>query len=63
MGSRAVVTSRDFAVLSFAVEMFGLPMPLVAELAGRHTAGTLGPPAAERVARRVAARLEAGGYA
>ena len=58
-----MVTQRDLAVLTFAGEMFGVPMTLAAELASRHTAGTLSPQAAERIARRTAARLEAGGYA
>jgi hypothetical protein len=63
VASRAVVTRRDLQVLTFAAEQFGLPMALAAELARRHTAGTLAPAGAERVARRTAARLEAGGYA
>jgi hypothetical protein len=63
VGSRPLVTERDLQILTFAAEQFGLPMALAAELACRHAAGTLGRQAAERVARRTAARLEAGGYA
>ena len=63
MASRSLVTERDLQVLTFAADQFGLPMVLAAELARRHTAGTLAPAGAERVARRTAARLEAGGYA
>jgi len=63
VASRPVVTQRDVAVLSFAVEMFGLPLGLVAELAAREGAEQLAPASAERVARRVAARLREGGYA
>jgi hypothetical protein len=63
VASRPLVTERDLQVLTFASEQFGLPMALAAELARRHTAGTLGLAAADRVARRTAARLEAGGYA
>ena len=62
VGSGAVVTQRDLRVLSFAVEQFGLPMPLVAELVSRLAADTPSPTTAERVARRLAARLEAGHY-
>jgi hypothetical protein len=62
VASRPLVTRRDLQVLTFAAEQFGLPMGLAAELASRHAAGTLGRQAAERVARRTAARLEAGGY-
>jgi hypothetical protein len=60
-----VVTQRDLEVLTFAGEQFGLPMGVVAELLARHAAGTrpLGASAAATVARRTAARLEAGGYA
>ena len=62
---RAVVTRRDLAVLTFAGEQFGLPMATVAELLARHAAATrpLRASAAATVARRTAARLEAGGYA
>jgi hypothetical protein len=63
VASRPLVTERDLQVLTFAAEQFGLPMALAAELACRHAAGTLGRQAAERVARRTAARLEAGGFA
>jgi hypothetical protein len=59
---RPVVTERDLRVLSFAVEQFGLPMGLVAELVGRLTPDPLSPTVAGRVARRLAARLEAGHY-
>lgn len=41
------VVDRDLQVLRFAVEMFGIPMPVVAQLVP-----------GERVARRVAGRLE-----
>jgi hypothetical protein len=61
-----VVTRRDLQVLTFAGEQFGLPMAVVAELLARHAASTtrpLGASAAATVARRTAARLEAGGYA
>jgi hypothetical protein len=63
---RAVVTHRDLAVLTFAGEQYGLPMATVAELLARHAASAtrpLGASAAATVARRTAARLEAGGYA
>jgi len=65
MGRRALVTRRDLAVLSFAGEQFGVPMATAAELLARHAAATrpLGASAAATVARRTAARLEAGGYA
>jgi hypothetical protein len=63
VGSRAHITRRDLELLTFAGEMFGVPMGLAAELLCRHAAGTLSPRAAETVARRTAARLEAGGYA
>jgi hypothetical protein len=46
VGSRAEITGRDLEVLTFAAEQFGLPLGLVAELAGRHAAGTLAPAAA-----------------
>jgi hypothetical protein len=60
-----VVTRRDLAVLTFAGEQFGLPMATVAELLARLATPThpLGTSAAATVARRTAARLEAGGYA
>jgi hypothetical protein len=62
VGRRAEVTRRDLDVLTFAAEMFGAPMLLVAELLG---AARAGPPAggADRAARRVAAKLETLGYA
>jgi hypothetical protein len=65
VGRRAVITRRDLAVLSFAGEQFGVPMATAAELLARHAAATrpLGASAAATVARRTAARLEAGGYA
>jgi hypothetical protein len=65
VGSRRVVdiTERDLGVLTFAVEMFGLPLPLVAELIGRASPGPLPLRSAERIARRTVARLEAGRYA
>jgi hypothetical protein len=46
------LTDRDRQVLRFAVEMFGLPMPVVAQLVP-----------GDRVARRVVGRLEATGAA
>jgi hypothetical protein len=58
-----VVTRRDLELLTFAGEQFGVPMTLAAELLRRHTAGTLDRAAADRIARRTAARLEAGGFA
>jgi len=60
-----VVTQRDLAVLTFAGEQYGVPMAVVAELLARHAAAArpLGASAAATVARRTAARLEAGGYA
>jgi hypothetical protein len=60
-----VITRRDLEVLTFAGEQFGLPMAVVAELVARHAAATrpLGASAAAAVARRTAARLEAGGFA
>jgi hypothetical protein len=63
VGNRALVTDRDLAVLSFAVEMFGLPLPLVAELVRREATEPLSPASADRIARRTVARLEAGRYA
>jgi hypothetical protein len=48
----ARLTDRDRQVLAFAVEMFGLPMPVVAQLVP-----------GDRVARRVVGRLEAAGAA
>lgn len=62
VASRAGVTERDVRVLAFAVEMFGLPVGLVAELVARDPA-TQRPATAERIARRVAGRLREGGYA
>jgi hypothetical protein len=60
--SRVAVTDRDLAVLRFAVEQFAVPMPIVAELVRR--GGSVATTAvAEAVARRLAARLEAGHYA
>jgi hypothetical protein len=58
--SRVTVTERDLVVLRFAVEQFAIPMALVAELVRR---GPGQPGAADRVARGLAARLEAGHYA
>jgi hypothetical protein len=71
VASRPVVTQRDLEVLSFAVEMFAVSMPLVAELVARQPGqrgsrqipDRLTPTDARRVAHRLAARLEAGGYA
>jgi hypothetical protein len=65
VGRRTTVTRRDLEVLTFAGEQFGLPMPVVAELVVRHAAPgrPLRPDAAAAVARRTAARLEAGGFA
>jgi hypothetical protein len=63
VAERAGVTVRDLGVLAFAVEMFGLPLGLVAELVARDAPERLSPASAERVARRVAARLREGGYA
>jgi hypothetical protein len=58
---RLVVTDRDLRVLRFAVEMFGVPMTLAAELIARDPDSTaLGGQSAGPVARRTAARLEAG---
>jgi hypothetical protein len=60
-----VGTQRDLAVLTFAGEQHGVPMTVAAELLSRHAAAArpLGASAAATVARRTAARLEAGGYA
>jgi len=64
MASRTVVTSRDLRVLQFAVEMFGVPMTVAAELIARDPdSATLSARNAETVARRTAARLEAGRWA
>ena len=60
---RAGVTVRDLGVLCWAVEMFGLPLGLVAELVARAADIRLEPDSAARVARRVAGRLREGGYA
>jgi hypothetical protein len=58
---RLVIPDRDLRVLEFAVEMFGVPMSLAAELIARDPdSTTLRAEHAETVARRTAARLEAG---
>jgi hypothetical protein len=61
MASRVRVTDRDLAVLSFAVDQFAIPMVMVAELV-RRGGSTATTAVAEAVARRLAARLEAGHY-
>ena len=61
--ARVVVTDRDLAVLSFAVDQFAVSMPLAATLVERLSAEVPSRPVAERLARRLAARLEAGHYA
>jgi hypothetical protein len=61
VGSRVVVPDRDLRVLRFAAEMFGVPMTLAAELVARDPASAaLRGQNAATVARRTAARLEAG---
>src|SRR5215213_1513209 len=61
---RTVVTDRDIRVLQFAVEMFGVPMTVAADLIRRDPESTtLGDDSAAVVARRTAARLEAGRWA
>jgi hypothetical protein len=55
---------RDLRVLRFAVEMFGVPMSVAAELVARDPASAaLRGEHAATVARRTAARLEAGRWA
>jgi hypothetical protein len=60
--ARVIVTDRDLAVLSFAVDQFAISMPLAATLVERLAAEPLSRSVAERLARRLAARLEAGHY-
>jgi hypothetical protein len=57
-----VIGDRDLSVLSFAVEQFAVSMPLAATLIERAAAGPLSRPVAERLARRLAARLEDARY-
>jgi hypothetical protein len=69
MASRLVIPDRDLRVLEFAAEMYGVPMSLAAELIAADPASVdtdggrrkaLNVKNSETVARRTAARLEAG---
>jgi hypothetical protein len=58
---RVVLPDRDLRVLEFAVEMFGVPMDVAAELIRRYQVTvTVSDASAASLARRTAGRLEAG---
>ena|SRR4249919_3064007 len=60
--ARVIVGDRDLSVLRFAVDQFAISMPLTATLIERHADAPPSRAVAERLARRLAARLETSHY-
>jgi hypothetical protein len=60
---RGGVTARDVEVLRFCCEQYGLPLALAGRVAARLAPAPVADGSREVIARTIARRLEAGGYA